>query len=75
MSHVLIPIVFGVDLAVVCLHFFGFFCILFISTGQHRGSVNVTDLAFAADLNLALVVDCSQHPLILGLLGFWNILN
>ena len=75
MSHVLIPIVFGVDLAVVCLHFFGFFCILFISTGQHRGSVNVADLAFATDLNLALVVDCSQHPLILGLLGFWNILN
>ncbi len=75
MSHVLIPIVFGIDLTVVYLHFFGFFYILFISTGQRRSSVDVADLAFAADLNLALVVYCSQHPLILGLLGFWNILN
>ena len=43
MSHVLIPIVFGVDLAVVHLHFFFFFSILalLITSGQLCGSVDV----------------------------------
>jgi len=56
MGHILIPVVFGVDLAVVYFDLFYFFLVLLVSAGKDCGSVDVANLAIATYLDLALVV-------------------